>query len=114
MCYAPLMRWTVETLNKIVDAELEALPPGLRARFDHMVKVIEDIGLEQLPASYVKHIEGKIWELRAKAEEGIARGLYITVKGRRVIILHVFVKKSSKTPKSNLNAARQRLKEVLI
>ncbi|CAN7541721.1 type II toxin-antitoxin system RelE/ParE family toxin [Pararhizobium sp. LjRoot235] len=51
-------------------------------------------------------------ELRAKAAEGIARGIYVTVTGRKVIVLHVFVKKSQKTPAGALEIARARLKEL--
>jgi phage-related protein len=60
----------------------------------------------------VKHIEGKIWELRAKAAEGIARPLYVTTTGRRIVILHAFVKKSDKTPRGALETTRNRMKEV--
>jgi phage-related protein len=61
---------------------------------------------------HVKHIEGKIWELRAKAAEGIPRALYVTTTGRRIVILHAFVKKSDKTPRGALATARNRMKEV--
>ncbi len=54
----------------------------------------------------------KLWELRAKAAEGIARGLYVAVEGRRVVLLHVFEKKSEKTPLRALSLARARMKEI--
>jgi len=108
------MRWTVETLNENVDAEIDALPDGLGARVFRMMETIEAVGLERMREPHIKHIEGQLWELRAKAKEGIARGLYIAVAGRRVIILHVFVNKSQKMPKTALNIARQRMKEALI
>jgi phage-related protein len=73
---------------------------------------VENVGLEQLRKPHVKHLEGKLWELRAKAAEGIARGIYVAVTGRRVVVLHVFVKKSQKTPKGALDIARQRMKEI--
>lgn len=105
------MRWTVETFDG-VDAEIEALPPGLQARLIRLMEAVETIGLEQLREPHVKHLEGKLWELRAKASEGIARGIYVTVTGRRVVILHVFVKKSQKTPTTALALARERMKQV--
>ena len=105
------MRWTVETLDS-VDAEIEALPPALQARLIRLMEMVEAVGLEQLREPHVKHIEGKMWELRAKASEGIARGLYVTVTGRRVVILHVFVKQSQKTPRTALDIARERMKQV--
>lgn len=104
--------WTVETLNDKVDEELDALPPHLRGRFLWIMDRIELVGIEQMREPHVKHLDGKLWELRVKTEEGAARGLYITVSGRRVIILHIFVKKSQKTPKTALNIARERMKTV--
>ena len=106
------MQWTVETLNHLVDAEIEALPPLLNARLIRLMEMVENIGLERMREPHVKHIEGKIWELRAKAAEGIARAFYITTSRRRVVILHAFVKKSDKTPRGALETARNRMKEV--
>lgn len=111
MRYIAYMRWTVET-HDAVDVEILALPPGLQARLIRLLETIEAVGLEQLHEPHVKHLDGKLWELRAKASEGIARGIYVTVTGRRVVVLHVFVKKSQKTPKGALELARTRLKEV--
>jgi phage-related protein len=88
------------------------LPPGLQARLIRLVEAIESVGLDNLHEPHVKHLEGKLWELRAKASEGIARGIYVTVTGRRVVVLHVFVKRSQKTPARALEIARQRMKEV--
>ena len=105
------MRWTVETLN-IVDAEIEGLPLSLQARLIRLMEMVEQVGLEQMHEPHVKHIEGKIWELRARASEGIARGLYVTMTGRRVVVLHGFVKKSQKMPRSALDIARERMKAV--
>ena len=76
------------------------------------MQLIEVHGLEHLPEPHAKHLEEKPWELRAKAPEGIARGLYVTVTGRRVVVLHAFVKKSAKTPPGALALARQRMKEI--
>jgi phage-related protein len=105
------MRWTVETLDP-VDAEIEALPPGLQARVIRLLEAIENLGLDQLHEPHVKHLEGKLWELRAKAQEGIARGIYVTAAGRRVVVLHVFVKKTQKTPLRAMEIARSRMKQV--
>ena len=53
-----------------------------------------------------------LFELRLKAAEGIARVLYCTLIGKRIMILHQFIKKSDKTPPKELALARRRLKEV--
>jgi phage-related protein len=106
------MRWTVETLGALVDKEIEALPVALRARLIRLSEMIESVGLDRMREPHVKHIEGKLWELRVRATEGIARGLYVTASGRRVVMLHVFVKKSQKMPSAALALARERMKQV--
>jgi phage-related protein len=112
MRYYSSVGWTVEIVEEAV-AELEELQPGLQARLVRLLEVVEAIGLENLREPHVKHIDGKLWELRAKAVEGIARGLYVTLSGRRVVVLHVFVKKSRKTPPRAIETARRRMRQVL-
>jgi phage-related protein len=107
------MNWSVETLNSKVDEEIAALPPNLGARLLRLMESIERVGLQRLTEPHVKHIDGKLWELRAKASEGIARGFYVTTVGRRVVVLHVFMKKSQKIPATALAIARERMKQVL-
>ena len=53
-----------------------------------------------------------LFEIRAKAQEGIGRGLFCYLDGRHVHILHAFVKKSQKTPKRELDLAIRRMREV--
>ncbi|HMM63271.1 MAG: type II toxin-antitoxin system RelE/ParE family toxin [Mesorhizobium sp.] len=103
-------QWRVETLGPAVDAELEALPPALRAR--RLMEMVEKVGLDHMREPHVKHVEGKLWELRAKASGGIARGLYVAATGRRVVVLHVFAKKSAKLPAGALELAHSRLKGI--
>jgi phage-related protein len=105
------MRWSVET-HRAADDEILALPPKLQARLLRLMEMVEAVGLDQIHEPHVKHLDGKLWELRAKAQEGIARGIYVAMTGRRVIVLHVFVKKTQKIPKAALELARERMKEV--
>ena len=106
------MTWSVETLNVAVDRELAALPVSLRARLLRMMELIEAVGLANVHAPHVAHLEDKLWEMRAKSAEGIARAIYVTATGQRIVIVHIFVKKSQKTPAKALTLARQRAKEV--
>ena len=105
------MEWTVETVSA-ADSEIMALPAKLRARLVRLLEALENVGLEALREPHVRHLDGKLWELRVRAEEGIARGIYVTATGRRVVVLHVFVKKSRKTPRRALATARERMKQV--
>lgn len=107
------MRWRVETLGSVVDDEIKSLPASLQARLIRLMEMVEAVGIDKMREPHVKHIEGKIWELRAKAPDGIARGLYVTIAGRRVVILHVFAKKSQKLPGNTIEIARKRMKQVI-
>jgi phage-related protein len=104
--------WVVETLNAAVDAEIAGLPRDMRARLVRISELIEAVGFQQLPHDTVKHLEGKLWEIRIKAQSGISRAIYVTATGQRVVIVRVFVKKTQKTPQRELEIARQRAKEV--
>jgi len=105
------MPWKVETV-RAADAEIEALPAALRARLIRLLEAVENIGLEALRSPHGRHLEGKLWELRAKAKDGIARGIYLTAAGRRLVVLHVFAKKSRKTPRRALETAMERMRQV--
>ena len=106
-----VMDWTVETVPA-VDAEIAALPVALRARLLRLLETVENVGLETLRAPHVRHLDGKLWELRVRARGDIARGIYVTATDRRVVVLHVFAKKSRKTPRRALATARERMKQV--
>lgn len=106
------MAWTVETLDATVDAELAALPADMRARLSRIADLIGLVGLEQVREPHVKHLVGRLWEIRMKGKDGISRALYVTAKGRRVVIVRIFVKKTDKTPRSEIELALKRAKEV--
>ena len=59
----------------------------------------------------VDHIEGDIWEVRIKLDNRIARVLFVIVN-KTMILLHGFIKKNQKTPKSELDLAKKRLKAL--
>ena len=61
---------------------------------------------------HTRAMGGGLFELRLKAAEGIARILYCTMVGKKIMILHKFIKKTSKTPSKELDLARRRMKEV--
>ncbi len=106
------MLWTVETLNGAVDAELEALPEDMQARFVYISRLIEEFGLEKVREPHVKHLTGPLWEMRLKGRGGISRAIYVTATGRRVVVVRAFIKKTQTTPRSELELAMKRAKEV--
>lgn len=107
------MNWTVETLNETVDQELTALPADMRARFSRIAFLIESIGLEKVGEPHIRHLEGPLWKMRMTDKDGISRALYVTVKDRRVVVVRVFVKKTQKTPRREIELALRRAEEVL-
>ena len=106
------MAWSVETLNETVDAELSALPPDMRARYVRIAELIEAVGLPNVREPHVKHVRGPIWEVRLKGKAGIARALYVAARGQRLVVVRVFVKKSQKTPGSEIDLALRRAREL--
>lgn len=106
------MSWTVETLNEVVDSELEALPSDMRARLYYIAELIEDFGLERVREPHVKHLRGPLWELRMKGRDGISRAIYVTAVGQRVVV-RVFIKKTQETPNREIELALKRAKEIL-
>ena len=112
-CYIHFMdtEWSVEFLNDTAEAEFDQLPTGIKAKIVRISQLIEQVGLLSVKEPYVRHVHDKIWEIRARAKEKLARSLYTTVTGKRVIILRTFVKKTRKTPKREIELALQRMKE---
>jgi phage-related protein len=47
-----------------------------------------------------------------EGRSGISRALYVTAVGRRVVIVRVFVKKTEKTPRREIELALARAKTV--
>jgi phage-related protein len=54
-----------------------------------------------------------LFELRPRGRSGIGRAFYCFLLGKRVVVLHAFIKKSQQTPDNELKMARKRLKELM-
>ena len=106
------MSWIVEFLDEDVEALLDALPQDMRAHFVRIVSLIQSEGLERVREPYVKHLEAKLWEMRLKDRSGIARAVYVTAIGKRIVVIHVFTKKTQKTPRREIEIALKRAQEV--
>jgi len=84
---------------------------GIRAAYAHLTELLEEFGLDlRLPRA--RPMGKGLYELRPRGREGIARVFYCTLVGRRIVLLHVFVKKTPGTPKRELAIARKRQREV--
>jgi phage-related protein len=106
------MGWTAEFLSADVRDALSAIPQDIRASFERIVRLNEAHGLERVREPYVRHLEGPVWEMRMKGKDAIARAAYVTAAGRRVVVVHVFPKKTQRTPRRDIEIALRRAKEV--
>jgi len=69
--------------------------------------------LESLGEPHVKHLEGKLWEMRLTGRDGISRALYVTAIGKRVVVVRACIKKTQKTPRTEIELALRRAEEIL-
>jgi len=103
--------YAIEYFSDAVADEILALPDMLAARYvvltRRMVAVGPNLGLPHTDA-----IGDGLFELRLKGQEGVARVVFCALAGRRVIVLHTFIKKTQKTPRREIETARMRMKEV--
>jgi phage-related protein len=103
--------WHVEVLAA-VEAELERWPREVRVALVKIVERIEAVGSERVHEPHVRHLEGKLWEMRPDARGVEGRALYVAASGKRVVIVAAFVKKTRKTPRHMIELALERAKGV--
>ena len=94
-------------LQNEVDAWPEDILASYRAITERMIEFGADLGLP-----HTRAMGAGLFEIRAHGREGIGRALFCTLVQKQIVILHVFIKKTPKTPAADLLLARKRLKEV--
>ena len=105
------MTYQIQFFNKKVKDSIESWPVGIAASF---VRIAEQIVLSgpNLGLPYTKAFGEGLFEIRARGQEGIGRAFFCTLVGKRVVILHGFIKKTQATPPDEIKLARKRLKEM--
>lgn len=84
----------------------------MKAKLFGLVDILEQYG-NALREPYSKPLGDGIFELRAKVGTNISRVLYFFYYEGRIILTHGFVKKTQKTPKSEIKKAKEYRKEFL-
>lgn len=107
-----MQAWMVEFVSEEAEAEFATLPLDFKARLTRILDLFSEKGIAALVMPLARPVSGKIWELRASGRDGIARSLYVTASGRRLVILRTFIKKTQKTPRQEIEIALKRLREV--
>ena len=105
------MEWQIKYYNAKLEDDILDLPEGLLARYLRLTDLMLEFG-SNLGLPHTKAIEDGLFELRLKSKEGIARVFFCTKVGKKIIMLHSFIKKSQKTPKKEIKIAKSRMSEV--
>lgn len=105
------MDYEISYYSEAVQDEILALPDTLAARYIVLTRRMLAIG-PNLGEPHTKAVRTGLFELRLKGAEGIARVFYCTLVGKRIVMLHSFIKKTDRTPKRELEVAQGRMKEI--
>ena len=105
------MDYTITYYSESVQDQILDLPDTLAARYIVLTRRMVAIG-PNLGEPHTKAFGDGLFELRLKGAEGIARVFFCTQIGKRIVILHSFIKKSDRTPQRELDVAHTRLKEI--
>jgi len=105
------MCWEIKYYSQKIAAEILSMPDGLLARYLRLTDLMEEHGAN-LGMPHTKAIDKGLFELRVKSQEGIARVFFCTKVGRKIIMLHSFIKKTQRTPVKEIKIAKTRMKEV--
>ena len=105
------MEWEIVYYHDDVQEAILEFPAGLQARYIHLTERMVAFGPD-LGMPHTRAMGKGLFELRLKSREGIGRAFFCARPGRRILMLHAFVKKSAKTPARELKVARERMKEA--
>ena len=94
-----------------VQEQIIELPDTLAARYIVLTRRMLAIG-PNLGEPHTKSMGSGLFELRLKGAEGIARVFFCMLIGKRIVMLHSFIKKTDRTPKRELEIAQDRMKEI--
>lgn len=87
---------------------INELPVEDQVRVRNVLRLLKEFGIA-LSMPHAKHIKGKLWELRP----GSLRLFYFAFIDQQFVILHGYVKKSTKTPEGEIKIAMRRMNELL-
>ncbi len=78
--------------------------PQVKERIDWTLGIVRD--LDVIPEKYFKHIaETSLYEVRVSSGNNIFRIFFFFYKGKLVVLLNAFQKKTQKTPKKEIEKA---------
>lgn len=83
------------------------LNPAVQKKFDWTISIIEKF--DKVPKKYFDHLKGSdgLWEIRVEYESNIYRVFAFFDKGKLIIAINAFQKKSQKTPTKEIKLAEK-------
>lgn len=105
------MDYTIIYYSDAVEDEILALPDTLAARYIVLTRRMVALG-PNLGEPHTEAFGSGLFELRLKGKEGIARVFFCTLVGKRIVVLHSFIKKTQKTPLREIRIAETRMTDV--
>jgi len=103
--------YVVEYFHPKVLAEVEAWPVDVLADYARLVELLTEYG-PSLRLPHSRAMGEGLFELRPRGRSGIGRAFYCFLIGKRVVVVHTFIKKTQQTPDKELRLARKRVKEI--
>lgn len=91
---------------------IDSLDLKMQAKMLRTISMLQENGTD-LRMPYSEHLEDGIFELRAKVGSNISRVVYFFFDGGKAVLTHGFIKKTQKTPASELDRAKRYRKEYL-
>jgi len=89
---------------KPVEEYIDSLDIKMQAKVFRQISLLREFG-SQLGEPYSKQLVKGIFELRIQQSNNIARILYFFIHDRKIILIHGFTKKTSKTPMGEIERA---------
>lgn len=105
------MAFEIIYFHERVLSEIQSWPVEVLADYARLIELLVEHG-PSLRLPHSRAFGEGLFELRPRGRSGIGRVFYCFLIGKRVVVLHAFIKKSQQTPESELKLARKRLKEV--
>ena len=105
------MAFEIEYFHSRVLDEIESWPVDMLADYARLIELLTEFG-PSLRLPHSRAMGDGLFKLRPRGRSGIGRAFYCFMVGKRVVVLHAFVKKTQQTPDRELKMARKRFKEI--
>jgi phage-related protein len=101
------MTFEIEYFHERVREDISAWPVDVLADYTRLLELLIEHG-PSLRLPHSRAFGDGLFELRPSGKSGIGRAFYCFMVGKRITILHAFIKKTPQTPIRELKLAKKR------